>query len=281
MSRLGLSFAAIALGVAQATTGSIIGVVHDAVDKNAIAPGATVTVTAKGTTRTTHTDSSGRFRFSDVPEGTWRIVVRMPSFRAATGDLVVVAGRTTEWNAALQPYSRRPEIVPSMIDPTDSALARSLYSEVLGLIFRRDRPRQLLVEAESIVLPELSSEDWTDQLAQVPAELRTMLSNITQPTSFMHNPRAFPDGTRFAPRAEFEKFFEAPGDGWPSFPGRFGASSFQAFSHVLVTRDRLNALVEYRHQCGNVCAEGALAWFGRTRATDDWSLRGRGFMWVS
>src|SRR5262249_14043572 len=64
----------------QTSTGSISGTVAD--QNHAVIPGATVTIrnTATGYTRSTTTESEGRYSFSDVPIGSYEITVEATTF---------------------------------------------------------------------------------------------------------------------------------------------------------------------------------------------------------
>ena len=67
--------------LAQSTsTGMIVGVVTDA--SNAIVPNASVTITLKstGTSRSTVTDTQGRYVFADVDPGAYDIMISKAGF---------------------------------------------------------------------------------------------------------------------------------------------------------------------------------------------------------
>ena len=74
----------------QATTGSILGTVHDTT--GAVVPGAVITATdtGKGTTVTSKTDSDGSYNFPFLIPGTYNVAVEMTGFRrSATNGLVL------------------------------------------------------------------------------------------------------------------------------------------------------------------------------------------------
>src|SRR3979411_301185 len=64
--------------IAQVTTGSILGTVHDAT--GAVVPNATITITdtAKGTISTKQTDASGDYNVPFLIPGTYTVSVGMP-----------------------------------------------------------------------------------------------------------------------------------------------------------------------------------------------------------
>jgi len=70
-----LMFGLATAGYAQLDTGTITGTVSD--ESKAVVGNATVTVrnVRTGLTRTTQTDSEGRFRFSSLPIGSYELTV--------------------------------------------------------------------------------------------------------------------------------------------------------------------------------------------------------------
>ena len=89
---------------AQSTsTGMIVGVVTDA--SNAIVPNATVTITLKstGTSRSTVTDTQGRYVFADVDPGTYDITISKTGFSTTViHDQTVKIGTQLTANAKMQ-----------------------------------------------------------------------------------------------------------------------------------------------------------------------------------
>src|ERR1700759_3112244 len=53
-------------------------------------PGATVTATPGGKTITMISDEGGVFRFPDLPDGKWKIEVKMLCFETLTSDVEIV-----------------------------------------------------------------------------------------------------------------------------------------------------------------------------------------------
>ena len=78
-------------GFAQVTTGSISGTISD--DSGASLPGVTVTGrnVATGATRTSVTDSAGRFELPILQPGTYTVTGDLDGFRPATASNVVVS----------------------------------------------------------------------------------------------------------------------------------------------------------------------------------------------
>jgi len=74
---------------AQLQSGNVSGTVRDA--QGAVLPGATVTMTGSGPTRTFTTDDAGEFRFLNLAPGTYKITVDLPGFAKHVNESVVVA----------------------------------------------------------------------------------------------------------------------------------------------------------------------------------------------
>src|SRR6202045_3553222 len=76
--------------IAQVTTGSILGTVHDST--GAVVPNAAVTITdtAKGTTSTKQTDASGDYNVPFLIPGTYTVSVEMPGFKRSVSNNIVL-----------------------------------------------------------------------------------------------------------------------------------------------------------------------------------------------
>src|SRR6266851_2672305 len=76
--------------IAQVTTGSILGTVHDST--GAVVPNATITITdtAKGTISTKQTDASGDYNVPFLIPGTYTVSVEMPGFKRSVSSNVVL-----------------------------------------------------------------------------------------------------------------------------------------------------------------------------------------------
>ena len=86
-------FAACLLG--QTVSSGLQGTVMD--PANAVVPGATVTLTNSdtGTTRVTTTDSTGLFRFLDLPPDTYSVSVKATGFKGYTQNTIIIAANET------------------------------------------------------------------------------------------------------------------------------------------------------------------------------------------
>jgi hypothetical protein len=89
LALLGL-FCACTAALAQVTTGSILGTIHDST--GAVIPGATVTITdtGKGTTSTKQTDSDGSYNVPFLIPGTYNVSVEMSGFKRSVSNNVVL-----------------------------------------------------------------------------------------------------------------------------------------------------------------------------------------------
>src|SRR5882724_8105021 len=81
---------AVTPAIAQVTTGSILGTIHDST--GAVVPNATVTITdtAKGTISTKQTDASGDYNVPFLIPGTYTVSVEMPGFKRSVSSNVVL-----------------------------------------------------------------------------------------------------------------------------------------------------------------------------------------------
>src|SRR6267142_687619 len=135
-----LCLAASTLG--QETTGKIEGTVKD--PQGAVVPGAQVTVasasTASAFSRTVSADSSGFFRLTDVPPGTYTVTIPAASgFGGATAtDVEVLLGKTTPVTMSLAIAGQTANVSVSTtetpIDPTDNKIQTNVTAAVAELL---------------------------------------------------------------------------------------------------------------------------------------------------
>ena len=95
---------------AQSPEGALVGTVSDAT--NARVPGASITLSAKGfsRTRTARTNSVGEFRIESLPPGSYVITVVAPGFATKTGSVEIAVTSTPSIHVKLQPASVRQEV---------------------------------------------------------------------------------------------------------------------------------------------------------------------------
>jgi hypothetical protein len=84
---LGLAIAAPAY--AQVQSGTIAGTVRD--EQGGVLPGATVTLTSADRTASFTTEADGRFRFLDLPPGTYRLATDLPGFSKTVRESLIVS----------------------------------------------------------------------------------------------------------------------------------------------------------------------------------------------
>ena len=111
-----LMMAVTASAWAQAGTGSVTGSVLD--PQGLVVPGVTVTLTSgSGATRTTVTDSQGRYVFENVAPGPYQVSFELTGFSAQTTKVVVSAGQpaTTETKLALGGQTEAVQVTGTLI----------------------------------------------------------------------------------------------------------------------------------------------------------------------
>jgi outer membrane receptor protein involved in Fe transport len=78
---------------AGAQQGSVTGSASD--ETGGALPGATVTITGRGLTRSTTTGPEGRYRFEALPPGAYEVTVALPGFTTRTASITVTDAATT------------------------------------------------------------------------------------------------------------------------------------------------------------------------------------------
>src|ERR1017187_393016 len=92
-----------ATAMAQITTADIVGTVVD--NSGGVMPHANVTIThaSTGVKRTMETNSAGDYVFTQLPIGTYQVVVEAPGFKKfVTKEVTLAAGDRTRVDAAMQ-----------------------------------------------------------------------------------------------------------------------------------------------------------------------------------
>ncbi|HEY6489853.1 MAG: carboxypeptidase regulatory-like domain-containing protein [Terracidiphilus sp.] len=121
----------VAYGHAQATNGNINGTITD--PSGAVIVGSSVTLTNTGTsdTRTTTTNASGLYQFTDLPPGSYRIVAQQQGYQKTVREPIdlQVAG-TVQINIALAVGSATEQVVVTSATPLIQAESDSLGAVV-------------------------------------------------------------------------------------------------------------------------------------------------------
>src|SRR4051812_27624057 len=86
------------VALAQTETGRISGTAMDQL--GGVLPGATITITNKGTgaARNTTTDVSGRYVFTNLQPGTYQVAAELSGFAKNSGIVIVPVGAAMEFN---------------------------------------------------------------------------------------------------------------------------------------------------------------------------------------
>jgi len=128
------------IAFSQAISGNLVGTVTD--PTGAVVANAEVTATNVGTSASavTHSNSTGEYRFDNLPVGTYRITVKAAGFRTFVEQADVVLNKTGTRNASMIPGAASETVEVSgaapAIDTTTAQLESSFdpqYSQDLGL----------------------------------------------------------------------------------------------------------------------------------------------------
>src|SRR5689334_24843320 len=136
LRKLALSLCALTLGVAclpaQTVTGSILGTVLDPAE--AVVPNAPVTLKDNdtGSTRMTTTDSSGLFRFLNVPPATYSVSISAKGFKSfVQSDIALGANETRDIGKIALAIGNTTETISVVAEATSIQLASSEKSQLV------------------------------------------------------------------------------------------------------------------------------------------------------
>ena len=120
----------VGMAFGQAISGNLVGTVTD--PTGAVVPNAEVTATNVGTNSpsVTHTNSTGEYRFDNLPVGTYAISVKAQGFRGVVEHADVVLNKTGTVNAKLVPGAASETVEVSGAAPaidTTTAQLQSIY----------------------------------------------------------------------------------------------------------------------------------------------------------
>jgi hypothetical protein len=126
-------------GIAQVTTGSILGTVHDA--SGAVVPGATVTITetGKGTTSVKQTDTEGSYDVPFLIPGTYNVSVEMTGFKRSVSNNIVL---DIDQKASVD-FSLEPGGTSETVQVTSAAPLIRLGSSELGEVVGKRQVQNL------------------------------------------------------------------------------------------------------------------------------------------
>src|SRR5260370_26399661 len=101
---LGLCVLLVGLSYGQAVTGSLLGTITDSSGASVANTKVTITDTNTGISRTTNTNESGNYNFSDLPPGTYTVSAEVTGFkRASRAGVDVVVNTSVRVDLSLQP----------------------------------------------------------------------------------------------------------------------------------------------------------------------------------
>lgn len=137
--------------LAQYTTGTINGVVHD--PSGATVGSAVITATSRetGLTRNATTTLDGAFSFANLPVGSYTVTANMPGFTIQKIDITLTAGHISRWE---------PMLKVGASDQTVNVAATSLSLETEG--------------------HQLADTVTSQEIENLPANGRTVFSTLTQ-----------------------------------------------------------------------------------------------------
>ena len=125
-----------AASFAQVARGTILGTVTD--ESRAVLPGVTVALASPdlpGASQTAVTDEQGRYRFVELPPGTYTLKVTLSGFSEYTEELRVTTGSTVERNLSLKVASVAETITVSgqspMVDTRSATVAATVTLETI------------------------------------------------------------------------------------------------------------------------------------------------------
>ncbi len=130
----------VGIAIGQAISGNLVGTVSDS--SGAVMDNVEVTLMNVGTnvSTVTHTNSTGEYRFDNLPVGTYKITLKAQGFRTSVEQVQVDLNKTGTHNAHLTPGATAETIevsgAPPAIDTTTAQLQSTYdpqYSQDLGL----------------------------------------------------------------------------------------------------------------------------------------------------
>src|ERR1700681_1564248 len=87
---LALTLLLVAFSYGQAVTGSLLGTITDSSGASVANAKVTITDANTGISRTTNTNESGNYNFSDLPPGTYTVIAEITGFKRAEREKVDV-----------------------------------------------------------------------------------------------------------------------------------------------------------------------------------------------
>ena len=173
-------------------------------------------------------------------------------------------------------------LVAQSVPPQTGTEPRGIYDAVLREVFARHLnqvvPASYVLKAEYRAMGRASDRVWT-AFAGAPAALRTMVEQaIAAPPGpdDVHDPSHFAAAAHIVPTAEVTALTRsAPIEptGYPAVAQKYQARALVSLSKIVLTADRLDAMVYFSIGCGLRCGADGYVWLHRKTIADSWTAK--------
>ena len=137
---LALCLAVAAPAIAQVQSGTIAGIVHD--EQGAVLPGVTVTLSGVDRSATFVTEADGRFRFLDLPPGTYKLTSDLQGFsRMVHEGITVIVGSNVDIPVTMKVAAVQETLTVTGESPIVDAKAMGTATNFTSTELERFRPR--------------------------------------------------------------------------------------------------------------------------------------------
>jgi hypothetical protein len=125
---------------------------------------------------------------------------------------------------------------------------------------------EMSVKDMAVAMPTVkgSSTEWLRQFGVVPADLRRIANRVAPTKAHKLDAAMLPAGAKIIPSKAVDALFTGrTEENRSAFKARFNSRGWVSVSDVLLSADRLNALVYYDVRCGGLCGESGYMWLRR------------------
>jgi hypothetical protein len=160
----------------------------------------------------------------------------------------------------------------------EPAAASDVYAVLLGQRYHAVAATEMSVKDMAVAMPSLrgSSREWLREFDVVPVDLRRMANHVAPTKAHRLDGAMLLAGAKVIPSKAVDALFTGDTeDNWSPFRARFNSRGWLSLSDVLLSADRLNALVYYDVRCGGLCGESGYMWLRRDTATSSWKIAKR------
>jgi hypothetical protein len=174
-----------------------------------------------------------------------------------------------------------------------AVMDRDIYSAAIATLLPNDIGRPIIITEEAIPFPRRDESAVFDligsfefdrppawQWKDAPAALLRAVAGQPATERTLFTAAVFPSNARVVSHAEITRTLSSPGN-WNHFTEHFRATSWQAFSKVLITLDAHDAVMYYELRCGGTCGDGGYLWLHRASVSSPWVRRSRVIVWMS